>query len=122
MVACLAAGVRLRHGPAGLAAGSSLGSGRYVVDVRLWGKGKRSGAEVDQRFAYLYTLRAEDEKIIRAQLTPGGYKEFSRAALLEPTFPFGGRNVAWPPPAYANRHVFARNDKELICASLAAKP
>jgi len=39
-----------------------------VVDVRLWGKGKRSGVEVDQRFAYLYTLRPEDEKVIRAQL------------------------------------------------------
>jgi hypothetical protein len=47
-----------------------VGDGRYVVDVRLWGKGKRSGVEVDQRFAYLYTLRMEDEKIIRAQLLP----------------------------------------------------
>jgi ketosteroid isomerase-like protein len=47
-----------------------VGDGRYVVDVRLWGKGKRSGVEVDQRFAYLYTLRLEDEKIIRAQLFP----------------------------------------------------
>lgn len=34
------------------------------------------------------------------------------------TCTYGGRNVAWPPPAYANRHVFVRNDKELICASL----
>ena len=47
-----------------------VGDGRYVVDARLWGRGKRSGAEVDQRFAYLYTLRLEDEKIIRAQLLP----------------------------------------------------
>jgi ketosteroid isomerase-like protein len=45
-----------------------LGDGRFVVDVRLWGKGKRSGVEVDQRFAYLYTLRREDERVIRAQL------------------------------------------------------
>jgi outer membrane protein assembly factor BamB len=29
---------------------------------------------------------------------------------------------AWTPPAYANRHIFARNDEELVCASLAAKP
>jgi hypothetical protein len=43
-------------------------------------------------------------------------------ALLEPTFPFAGRKVAWSPPAYANRQVFARNGKELICASLAVKP
>jgi ketosteroid isomerase-like protein len=47
-----------------------LDHGRFVVDVRLWGKGKRSGAEVDQRFAYLYTLREEDEKIVRCQLFP----------------------------------------------------
>lgn len=45
-----------------------VGNGRFVVDVRLWGRGKRSGAEVDQRFAYLYTLRGSDEKIARCQL------------------------------------------------------
>jgi ketosteroid isomerase-like protein len=47
-----------------------VGDGRFVVDVRLWGKGKRSGAEVDQRFAYLYTIREADEKIVRCQLLP----------------------------------------------------
>ena len=47
-----------------------VGGGRFVVDVRWWGKGKRSGAEVDQRFAYLYTLREHDEKIVRCQLFP----------------------------------------------------
>jgi hypothetical protein len=31
-------------------------------------KGRRSGVEVDQRFAYLYTLREADEKIVRCQL------------------------------------------------------
>ncbi|MBI3921462.1 MAG: PQQ-like beta-propeller repeat protein [Armatimonadetes bacterium] len=67
----------------------------------------------------LYTDKGE---LIRAQLTAQGYKEISRVALLEPTFPFAGRKVAWSPPAYANRHVFARNGKELICASLAVKP
>lgn len=47
-----------------------MGEGRYVVDVRLWGKGKLSGAEVDQRFAFLYKVRPEDEKILSAQLFP----------------------------------------------------
>lgn len=68
--------------------------------------------------AFLYTDRGE---LIRAQLFSQGYKEISRTRLLNPTYPHGGRNVAWSPPAYANRHVFARNDKELICISL-AKP
>jgi outer membrane protein assembly factor BamB len=67
----------------------------------------------------LYTDKGE---LIRARLTPQGYKELSRVAVLEPTFPFAGRKVAWPPPAYANRHIFVRNSKELICASLAVKP
>lgn len=60
--------------------------------------------------------------LIRARLTVRGYHEINRTALLAPTYSFGGRKVAWTPPAYANRHAFARNDKELICASLAAKP
>jgi outer membrane protein assembly factor BamB len=65
----------------------------------------------------LYTDKGE---VIRAQLSAEGYKEISRAKVLEPTFPFGARNVAWSPPAYANRHIFARNGKELVCASLSA--
>jgi hypothetical protein len=56
--------------------------------------------------------------LIRARLTPEGYEEISRAKVLKPTFPFSGRNVAWPPPAYANGHIFARSGKELVCASL----
>ena len=47
-----------------------VGDGRYVVDLRLWGKGRRSGAEVDQRFAMLYAVRSEDGKVTHAQLLP----------------------------------------------------
>jgi ketosteroid isomerase-like protein len=46
------------------------GNSLYVVELRLWGKGARSGAEVDQRFAMLYTVRPEDGKFIRARLFP----------------------------------------------------
>ena len=46
-----------------------LGDGRYVLDLRLWGKGTRSGVGVDQRFAFLYDLRP-DGKISRARLFP----------------------------------------------------
>jgi outer membrane protein assembly factor BamB len=68
---------------------------------------------------FLYTDKGE---LIRAQLTPKGYKEISRTRLLEPTYLYSGRKVAWSPPAYANGHVFARSEKELVCASLIAKP
>jgi hypothetical protein len=67
----------------------------------------------------LYTDRGE---LIRAELSPKGYKEISRASMLKPTMPFGGRNVAWSPPAYANGCIFARNGKELVCAWLKATP
>jgi outer membrane protein assembly factor BamB len=67
---------------------------------------------------YLFTDRGD---LVHAELTPQGYKEFGRARLIEPTYPFGGRNVVWPPPAYSNRHVFVRSDKELVCASLLPK-
>src|SRR5687768_16569188 len=37
-----------------------LGQGLYVVDMRLWGEGRRSGAEVDKRYGYLCEFRRED--------------------------------------------------------------
>ena len=67
----------------------------------------------------LYTDRGE---LIRARLTPQGYEEISRTLVLQPTFPFGGRNLTWSSPAFADRLIFARSGKELICASLAKEP
>ena len=50
--------------------GFDLGDGRFVIDQRVWAKGVRSGIGIDQRFAMLYTIRAEDGKIARAELHP----------------------------------------------------
>jgi outer membrane protein assembly factor BamB len=64
----------------------------------------------------------EKGELIIARLTPEGYEEKSRAKLIEPTrdqLPSRRGGVAWSHPAFANRHVFARNDKEIVCASLA---
>jgi len=69
--------------------------------------------------ALLYNDRGD---LIRAQLTPQGYREISRARVLEPAVTFSGRKTAWAAPAYANRHIYARTNKELVCASLAAEP
>lgn len=66
-------------------------------------------------------LFTNEGNLIRARLTPRGYEELSRVHLIDPTYTFAGRKVVWPPPAFANRHVFVRNDNELICASLAAE-
>jgi outer membrane protein assembly factor BamB len=62
--------------------------------------------------------------LVIANLTPAGYHEISRAKLIKPTSNPGNRreleNVNWSHPAYANRHIVARNDEEIIRASLAA--
>lgn len=60
-------------------------------------------------------------ELIRARLTPQGYEELSRVHLIDPSYFIYGRKVVWTPPAYANGHVFARNDEELVCASLVAE-
>ncbi len=67
-------------------------------------------------------LFTDQGNLIRARLTSQGYAELSRVHLIDPTYPFAGRKLVWAPPAFANRHVFARNDSELICASLQAEP
>ncbi|MBI3866627.1 MAG: PQQ-like beta-propeller repeat protein [Planctomycetia bacterium] len=66
--------------------------------------------------AFLYTDRGE---LILAHLRSDGYREISRTPLVEPTFEYQGKKFVWAPPAYANRCVFSRSDKELVCASLA---
>jgi outer membrane protein assembly factor BamB len=66
---------------------------------------------------FLFNERGD---LIIARLTPTGYEEISRAHLVEPTNKAQGRDVVWSHPAFANRSVYARNDKEIVCASLAA--
>ena len=66
-----------------------------------------------------FFLFNEKGELLIAKLSPKGYEELSRSKILEPTFVYGGRDVVWSHPAFANRCVYARNDKELVCASLA---
>ena len=40
--------------------------------------------------------------------------------MIEPTNKAMQRNVVWSHPAYADRSIFIRNDKEIVCYSLAA--
>ncbi len=64
----------------------------------------------------------ERGELIISKLSPEGFQEISRAKLIEPTrYQLNRRGgVCWSHPAFANRHVYARNDKEIVCASLAA--
>jgi hypothetical protein len=64
-------------------------------------------------------LANEQGELIIAKLSPKGYQEISRAKLIKPTNRVRSRMVVWSHPAFAYRHVFARNDGEILCASLA---
>jgi outer membrane protein assembly factor BamB len=69
-----------------------------------------------------YFINNDRGELIIAELSAKGYEELSRTKLLKPTSRGGRRElgaVNWSHPAYANRHIFARNDEELVCASLA---
>ncbi len=64
----------------------------------------------------------ESGELIIARLSPGGFHEISRAKIIEPTdkqLSRRGKGVCWAHPAFANRCVFVRSDKELVCVSLA---
>jgi outer membrane protein assembly factor BamB len=67
-----------------------------------------------------FILANEHGDLIIANLSSAGYHEISRAHLLEPTNKDPGRLVVWSHPAFANRSVYLRNDKELVCASMAS--
>src|SRR5207245_3887400 len=65
-----------------------------------------------------FFLFTDEGNLIRAELSPAGYREISRSHLIDPTWPFNGAKFVYAPPAFANRHVFARSETEIVCASL----
>ncbi len=68
-----------------------------------------------------YYIMTEQGELLIAKLSPAadGYQELGRAKILEPTAVTGNRKVVWSHPAFANQCMFARNDKEIVCVSLA---
>jgi outer membrane protein assembly factor BamB len=69
-----------------------------------------------------YFINNDRGELIIAKLSPEGYQEISRAQLIKPTSSPGNRRelgeVNWSHPAYANHHVIARNDEEIISVTL----
>jgi len=62
----------------------------------------------------------EEGQLIIGRVSPAGFQEISRAQLIEPTEDQLRRRggVCWSHPAFAYKHIFARNDRELVCANL----
>lgn len=103
---------------------------RLADGERLWEtREPTSGGDRRQRYATAFMVRNEDiyflfnEKgeLILADLSASGYKELERFTVLEPTNSAFGRSVVWSHPAFAQRAMFARNDKELVCVDLSAQ-
>lgn len=100
---------------------------KLMTGDRVW---ESDTAVPRERWATVHFVKHEDDvwmfnergELIISRLSTEGFEEISRAKLIKPTTPQlpsrrGG--VCWAHPAFAERHVFARNDKEIVCASLA---
>jgi outer membrane protein assembly factor BamB len=120
--------------------GTPLLEGNYVYGVDSYGQlrcldaatGERiwesQQAVPKARWAAIHMVRHDDKiwmfnergELLIGRLSPQGFEEISRTKLIEPTTAQldqrGG--VCWSHPAFADRHVFARNDQEIVCASL----
>jgi outer membrane protein assembly factor BamB len=116
---------------------SSYGEFRAVdaeTGARLWSTDRLTPHE---RWANSYLVRngdrwfaiSETGELVIARFNPAGYEEIDRTLLLEPTTRTRGgasgrwddRAVLWAHPAFANQHVVARNDVEVVRLSLAAE-
>ncbi|MBI3408563.1 MAG: PQQ-like beta-propeller repeat protein [Planctomycetes bacterium] len=100
-------------------------SGERLWDTHQYttGKSQRWGNAFIVEQGDRFILFNEQGDLILAKFHPKGHEEISRAHILDPTntmAPPPGRRVIWSHPAFANRHVYARNDREIICVSMAA--
>ena len=121
-----------------IAGGTIYGVGSYgelrgldaATGTRLWDTGdmtpqERWGTAFMVRHGERYFVNNGVGDLIIARFTPQGYVEIDRTHLIDPTNEVGTsrawiRTVNWSHPAYANRHIVHRNDREIIRASLAA--
>lgn len=73
-----------------------------------------------------YFINNDRGELIIAKLSPQGYQEISRTELIRPTTAMGANRrerkaVNWVHPAYANRHIYTRNDEQIISVALTAR-
>lgn len=66
----------------------------------------------------LFTFTDAGDLVI-LKLNPTKYEEISRAHILDPIGSDRGRKVIWSHPAFSQQKMIVRNEKEIICVSLA---
>jgi outer membrane protein assembly factor BamB len=115
--------------------------GEYIYGVDSYGQlrcldlhtGDRIWENLDavpkNRWANIHMVKNEDKiwmfnesgELIISKLSPKGFHEISRAKLIKPTKGQLNRGVCWSHPAFAYKHIYIRNDEELVCADLSEK-
>ena len=65
-----------------------------------------------------YIMFNDNGELMFANLTPEGFEVIDKAKVLDPTSVARGRDVVWSHPAFSDKKMFARNDKEIICVNL----
>jgi outer membrane protein assembly factor BamB len=98
-----------------------VGSSRPVNGTDSDKRGPNEGATFVARNGNRFFMFGENGDLVIARLSPERYEEISRTKLLDPVGVGLGRSVVWSHPAYADKCVFARNDQEIVCVSLAAQ-
>lgn len=113
----------------GVDRGGELRCVRLDTGEQLWTEYRATtstGRPTDNATAFLvkhddrFFIFNEMGELVIARLTPDGYTEIDRARILDPTGLSQNRLVVWSHPAFANRCLFARNDREVVCVSLAS--
>jgi outer membrane protein assembly factor BamB len=103
---------------------AEIGTGKRLWESRQPVRGDKGRSDCGTAFLVKngdrFVIFNELGELLLARLTPKGYEEVSRAKIVEPTSVAFGRDVVWSHPAYASKCAFIRNDKELVCVSLAA--
>ena len=99
---------------------------KLLTGDRVW----EDQTAVDRgRWANIHFIQKDDKtwmfnehgQLIISELSPDGFHEISRTKIIEPTKKQLPRGVTWAHPAFANKHVFIRSDKELISIDLSNK-
>ncbi len=100
-------------------------TGRRVWESRQMTRQGRWGAAFIVRNGDRWFVNNDLGDLIIARFTPERYVELDRTRLIEPTTSAGygprrlfDAQVNWVHPAYANRHIITRNDREILRASL----
>ncbi|MCI0700218.1 MAG: PQQ-binding-like beta-propeller repeat protein [Planctomycetia bacterium] len=66
----------------------------------------------------VYGLTDQGDLVI-LKLSPQKCEVLATAHILEPTHAAKGRKAVWSHPAFAGKKVYMKNDKEIVCVSLA---